>query len=63
MKNYVWKITYIKDGEKFGDIEYSKLWAVKRYIEILTGNMDVSSLKIFRNDEDFTGKINLFLYK
>lgn len=62
-KIYTWEIRYIKDGEVISEFEYSKLYGVKKYIEILTGNMDVSSLKIFRNSEDFTGKINLFLYK
>lgn len=62
MKNYSYEIKYNNNGEQTSEFEYSKLLAIKNYIDKLTLR-GVCGLKILRNGTDITTCVNKFLYK
>lgn len=64
-KFYEYEIRYFnnKNGEQTSEIEYSKLYAIKKYIELLTSDLDISNLAIYRNAIDITANINKYLMK
>lgn len=62
MKNYTYEIKFNYAGVVTSEFEYSKLSAIKNYIDKLS-LWGVSSLKIFRNGTDITDSVNKFLYR
>lgn len=62
MKNYSYEIKFNYAGVVTSEFEYSKLLAIKNYIDKLTLR-GVCGLKILRNGTDITEQVNKFLYK
>lgn len=60
MKNYSYEIKFNYAGVITSEFEYSKLSAIKNYIDKLSLR-GVSSLKILRNGTDITPQVNKFL--
>lgn len=62
----IWKIKYKDKGvDKVTTIFY-KIDAVAKYINIMKDRdktLDVSELKILKNDQDYTGTLIRFLYE
>ncbi|OQA46791.1 MAG: hypothetical protein BWY46_01972 [Firmicutes bacterium ADurb.Bin300] len=59
-----WKITYIQNGEEHSFKCDNKMRMVHKYLDILDGSPDdgISSLKIWKDDTDYTATLNKFLY-
>ena len=69
-----YSLTWRQDGEKFEELFFNKMSAVKTYIDTITRNWDrpfhddgISELRLFEicesgKVEDITGKVNKFLY-
>lgn len=62
-----WKVAYKKDNtnEQKQEVVLSKQAAIQIYLKCLDGfyGNDINSLKIFKNDKDYTQTLNKFLYK
>lgn len=60
-----WKVTYIQNGKEKGTSCFSKKTMVKEYLDILEKPFteNISSLKIWKNDTEYTGTLNKFLSK
>lgn len=60
-----WKVTYIQSGKEKCSSCFSKKTMVKEYLDIMNKPLteDISSLKIWKNDTDYTSTLNKFLSK
>ena len=60
-----WKVTYIQNGKEKGSCCFNKKTMIKEYLDILDKPFteDISSLKIWKNDTDYTITLNKFLNK
>lgn len=61
--NNTWKITYTENGQKHEEIFYTKLAAVKTYINTVEKSVDICNLAIYNNDADYTVTLIKFLYR
>lgn len=57
-----WSLTWVAGGKPCKKFYNSKLAAVSQYMNIPQILHDISELKIWRGDEDYTSKLNKFLY-
>lgn len=60
--NILWKITYIQNGEEKELSSFNKKTMIKEYLDIMNSN-DISNLKMWKNDKDYTVTLNKFLSK
>ena len=60
-----WKLTYMQNGKEKGASCFSKKTMIKEYLDILDKPFkeDISELKIWKNDTDYTCTLNKFLFK
>lgn len=60
-----WKVTYKYKGKERNTSCMSKKTMIKEYLDILDKPFteDISSLKIWKNDTDYTETLNRFLSK
>ena len=60
-----WTVTWKQNGTRKGVSTFSKKAAVHQYLDVLDGKdkRDVSELKIFKNEQEYTGTLNRFLMK
>jgi len=65
MKYSTWKVTYKQNGKEKGSQCFNKKEMVREYINILDRPQqdNISELKIFKDDKDYTETLNKFLYK
>ena len=65
MKETVWSISFVKDNRKELRVYYNKILAVADYIKILNpgtfSKVNISDLKIYKNGNEYTDKLNEFL--
>ena len=63
MKIHTWKITYKQHGQFKGCSCFSKKSIIEEYLKImnLPFTKDISELKIFKDDVDYTATLNRFL--
>jgi len=61
----IYKLTYTRqDGSTVEQIESSKMQAVRHYLNLLDSNPEeISSLKVWKNETEYTGTLNKFLNK